>query len=105
MNGQAKVNGFPADEKFGLISQIRRAVASVPSNIAEGQARRSTAEFIQFLSIVEGSLVELETQLFVSVELNFAANGKVTELLGSIHQLQKMLYARRSKLATRHTNH
>ena len=54
---------FPSDERFGLISQMRRAAVSVASNIAEGQARHSTGEFIQFVSHAEGSVAELETQL------------------------------------------
>jgi len=53
---------FPSEEKFGLISQMRRAAVSVPSNIAEGQARNTRGEFIQFLSHAEGSLAELDTQ-------------------------------------------
>jgi four helix bundle protein len=53
--------GFPSEEKFGLISQMRRAAVSVPSNIAEGQARKSTAEFVQFISTAEGSVAELDT--------------------------------------------
>src|ERR1700693_6260453 len=60
---------FPADERFGLVSQMRRAAVSIPSNIAEGQARRTTGEFIQFMSHAEGSLAELETQVIVSVDL------------------------------------
>ena len=52
---------FPPDEKFGLISQIRRAVVSIPSNIAEDQARRTTGGYVRFVSIAEGSLAELET--------------------------------------------
>jgi four helix bundle protein len=60
---------FPNDEKFGSVSQMRRAAVSIPSNIAEGQARHTTKEFIQFLSHAEGSLAELETQVIVSTEL------------------------------------
>src|SRR6266850_2899662 len=63
---------FPAEEKFGLISQMRRAAVSIPSNIAEGQARHTTGEFIQFISHAEGSVAELETQLILSIELGFA---------------------------------
>src|SRR6266566_7108238 len=55
--------GFPSDERFGLISQMRRAAVSIPSNLAEGQARHTTGEFIQFFSHAEGSLAELKTQL------------------------------------------
>jgi len=52
---------FPTAEKFGLVSQMRRAAVSIPSNIAEGQARHTTGEFIQFISHAEGSVAELET--------------------------------------------
>lgn len=53
---------FPADEKFGLVAQMRRAAVSIPSNIAEGQSRHTTNEFVRFLSLAEGSLAELDTQ-------------------------------------------
>jgi len=62
---------FPPDEKFGLTSQMRRAAVSIPSNIAEGCARNSTKELKQFLSIAQGSLAELETQLLISKRLGF----------------------------------
>jgi four helix bundle protein len=93
---------FPGEEKFGLVSQMRRAAVSVPSNIAEGQARRSTAEFTQFLSVAQGSLAELETQLIVSIELRFCSQDGTSELLGAIHRLQKMLHSLRTKLTTHH---
>ena len=72
---------FPGEEKFGLVSEMGRADVSVPSNIAEGQARRSTAEFMQFLSISQGSLAELETQIIVSTELGFFSHDTSSELL------------------------
>src|SRR6267154_2728278 len=62
---------FPSEEKFGLVSQMRRAAVSIPSNIAEGQARHTPGEFIQFISHAEGSAAELDTQLILSVELAF----------------------------------
>jgi four helix bundle protein len=66
--------GFPEDEKFGLSSQMRRAAVSVPSNIAEGQARHTTGEFIQFISNAEGSLAEVDTQVVLAVELHYCEN-------------------------------
>src|ERR1044072_3232705 len=68
---------FPSEEKFGLISQMRRAAVSIPSNIAEGQARRTTGEFVQFISNAEGSAAEVDTQLILSVELGFTAKATV----------------------------
>jgi len=68
--------GFPGDEKFGLVSQMRRAAVSVPSNLAEGQARRTTGEFIQFISHAEGSIAELDTQLIIAVELSYCERAE-----------------------------
>lgn len=101
---------FPAEERYGLTSQMRRAAVSVPSNIAEGQARQGTKEFLQFLSHAEGSLAELETQLLLSVELEFAGQADVAPALKEIDELQKMLVALKRKLssysplATRHSS-
>jgi four helix bundle protein len=100
---------FPREEKFGLTSQIRRASVSVPSNIAEGQARQSTKEFFQFLSHAEGSLAELETQVMLSVELGFVLDKDTKEILQNIDELQKMIVGLKRKLsaisplATRHS--
>lgn len=92
---------FPAEERFGLASQMRRAVVSVPSNIAEGQARRGTKEFMQFLSHVSGSLGELETQLLLSVELNYCRTEEISSITGEITQIQKMVAAIQRKLSLR----
>lgn len=80
---------FPVSEKFGLISQISRSAISVPSNIAEGSSRSSNKEFSHFLSIALGSSFELETQLLLSVELNFIKNTELAVALKEIIQLQK----------------
>jgi four helix bundle protein len=89
---------FPLAEQFGLTSQIRRAAVSVPSNIAEGQARHTTREFIHFISHAEGSLAEIDTQLFIAVELGFGQAKDVQPVFDTIVELGKMLGALRRKL-------
>ena len=92
---------FPAEEKFGLITQLRRASVSIPSNIAEGQARRATGEFIQFISNAEGSVAEVNTQLILSIELNICRDTEAAVAFGLIVELQKMLNGLRRKLLAR----
>jgi len=92
---------FPAEEKFGLITQLRRASVSIPSNIAEGQARRATGEFIQFISNAEGSVAEVNTQLILSIELNICRDTEAAVAFGLIAELQKMLNGLRRKLLAR----
>lgn len=69
---------FPDGERFGLVTQMRRAAVSIPSNIAEGAARGTSREFTQFLIIARGSLAELETQLRISVDLDFTDDSHAT---------------------------
>ncbi|MDZ4721533.1 MAG: four helix bundle protein [Roseiflexaceae bacterium] len=90
---------FPADERFGLIAQMRRAAVSIPSNIAEGQARHTTGVFIQFIAYAEGSLAELDTQVTISVELGYCTEAQVAEISALMTELRKMLNALRRKLA------
>jgi len=71
---------FPQSEIYGLTSQIRRCAVSIPSNIAEGSARNSNKEFIQFLYIALGSCAELETQLIISKEINIVSNFDLTKI-------------------------
>jgi four helix bundle protein len=89
---------FPGEERYGLTSQLRRAAVSVPSNIAEGQARRD--EFLHFLSIAEGSLAELETQLLLSTELAYCTPADAESALREIDELQKMIGALKRKLTS-----
>ncbi len=90
---------FPPDEKFGLVSQMRRAAVSISSNIAEGQARHTTGEFIQFISHAEGSVAELDTQLHLAVELGFASDQQAAACLELLSELRRMLNGLRRKLS------
>lgn len=83
---------FPRSEQFGIIVQIRRAVISIPSNIAEGYARRSHKEYLQFYSISYGSALEIETQLIISKELNLADEKEFTQAECVLEEVIKMLY-------------
>jgi four helix bundle protein len=81
---------FPSHELYGLTSQIRRSALSIPSNIAEGAARRNKKEFIQFLYIALGSASELHTQLIIGKNLNYFQNE--TKVEDQLTRIQKMLY-------------
>lgn len=82
---------FPKDEIYGLISQIRRASVSIPSNIAEGNSRRSKADYLQFLRIARGSCAEVETQLIISKNLNYINEEDDQKLNNTIIEISKML--------------
>lgn len=80
---------FPSEEKFGLTSQMRRAAISVPSNLAEGAARKGNAEFANFINIAKGSLSELETQLIISKRQNYI--GDISEIVDLIAKVSSQL--------------
>jgi four helix bundle protein len=84
---------FPSEEKFGLISQLRRASVSISSNIAEGASRDSAKEFLYFLSISNGSAFEIETQLIIANKLNFIDDDNLLFLLKNVTEIQKMIYS------------
>ena len=81
---------FPADEKYGLSSQMKRAAVSIPSNIAEGAGRKGDKEFIQFLYIAMGSLSEIETQVILANRLQFIDSIEVYVV--QIEKIKKMLF-------------
>ncbi|MBI4726083.1 four helix bundle protein [candidate division TA06 bacterium] len=82
---------YPKEEQYGIISQMRRAATSVPANIAEGAARRSTKEFVQFLSIAGGSLSELDTFLELSLALGYIKAEEKSNIDGMITNVSKTL--------------
>jgi four helix bundle protein len=89
---------FPKEEKFGLVSQMHREAISIPSNIAEGQARKSTAEFVQFVSTAEGSLAELDTQLQLTLDLGFCLPPQAVQISALLSELKRMLNGLRRTL-------
>src|SRR5580698_6420591 len=82
---------FPKTETYGLTSQLRRAAVSIPSNIAEGQARLSTGEFKQFLGNARGSLMEVETQILIARDLSYLENHRSETLLASAREVGRIL--------------
>ena len=88
---------FPKVELYGIISQMRRTVISIPSTIAEGYGRKSPKEYAQYLSIAYGSALELETQIIISKELNFVKPGDFTKAEDLLMEVSKMLNSMTSK--------
>ena len=82
---------FPADEKFGLTAQMRRAAVSIPANIAEGHGRKSTKAYLNHVSIANGSLMELETLLQIAARLEYLENEHLVEVLKRTNEIGKML--------------
>ena len=87
-----KTATFPKEEIYGLTNQMRRAAVSIPSNNAEGAARKSNKEFIQFLHIALGSTVEIETQLIISKNLKFIDDESFIELDKERNEIGRMLF-------------
>jgi len=82
---------FPAEERFGLASQLRKTAISVPSNIAEGKARHFSKEYVQFLYIALGSVAELETQIIIARELGYIADECAGDVFEEIDHIGRML--------------
>ena len=82
---------FPNEEKYGLMSQMRRCAVSIPSNIAEGYGRQFKKETVQFLHISRGSLYELETQMYIAYDLSFISEEKLNKLLADLEECRRLL--------------
>ena len=104
---------FPEGERYGLVSQMKRAAISIPSNIAEGAGRQSQKEFLQFLHVARGSISELDAQLEVSLNLGFISDGEYEEKQILLDDLSRMLsgliksirHKASSKHSTLHVTH
>lgn len=92
---------FPSDERYALTSQLKRASVSVPSNIAEGYGRHSTADYIRFLQIALGSLNELQTQLELAARLGFVEKNSLENVGRLCVEVEKMLVVLIKKLNAR----
>ena len=84
---------MPKEELYGLTAQMRRAAVSIPSNIAEGQQRTSTREFLRFLSIARGSNAELQTQLVLACKLGYFQSEQIRETMNLTREISKMINA------------
>ena len=96
-------NLFPKEEMYGFVSQIRRSAVSIPSNIAEGQARKYHLQFSHFLSIAQGSLAELETQIIIAIKLGYIA-GEQKDLFDMMHSIGKMITRLKQNLTQEEKN-
>jgi four helix bundle protein len=92
------VNGFRSQERFGLSSQLTRAVVLVPANIAEGYACASSRDYAHFLAIARGSLMEAETYILLAMRLNYLSTSAASPVLDLISEISRMLNALRSRL-------
>jgi four helix bundle protein len=83
---------FPREEIYGLTAQLRRSVVSIPSNIAEGQSRKGSREFLHHLSIARGSLSELETQLIIASRLKYLHQGTAEKLTSQTLEIGRLIH-------------
>jgi four helix bundle protein len=91
---------FPKSELYGLVSQLRRAACSVPSNIAEGSQRGSSKEFAHFLLIAKGSLAELQTQVILAHDFKYISQDTLDSFLSAADEISKMIFSLHRKLTS-----
>jgi four helix bundle protein len=94
---------FPRDELYGLTSQLRRAAISIPCNIAEGQGRRTSGEFVHFLSVAHGSLREVETQILIAERLKYVSAERTEHFIALTAEIGRLLSGLSSSLRARET--
>ena len=97
--------GFPQHETFGLAAHAQRAVVSIPSNIAEGHAREHRKEYLQHLSVAQGSLAEVETHLEITARLEYASRERIRPLFDRASSLGRQLHALRNALRKKPLRH
>jgi four helix bundle protein len=90
--------GFPPDERFGVVSQLRRAAVSVPSNIAEGSKRRTKHDYARFLNIAEGSPAETEYLLVLSCDLDYVSASAIEPMMNELDELSRMVHGLRTRV-------
>ena len=95
----SETKNYPKEEIFGLTNQTRRAAVSIPANIAEGNGRKSRAEYLNYLAIANGSLAELETHLLIAVRITYLNKQKMDILQNQLHSVGRLLTALRKSLA------
>jgi len=93
--------GFPDREKYGLSSQLQRAMVSIPANLAEGHGKDSTKQFLFHISVALGSLAEAETYLLLCERLHYGDRTLISELLGDCNRLGRMLHNLQKKLKSK----
>jgi four helix bundle protein len=94
-------SNWPRDEMFGLTNQVRRASVSVPSNIAEGHGRKQDGDFVRFLAIAYGSLMEVKTQLLIGQRQKFSSSDDTSPVLAVVDEVAKMLNGLRKAIQAR----
>jgi four helix bundle protein len=95
--------GFPRDEIYGLTAQIRRVAVSIPSNIAEGQGRSSTRDFLHFLAMSRGSAKEVETQVLIAERLKYITKQTSAELIAQITEVGRLISGLSNSLKKKQT--